>query len=63
MGLIIVLAVLALLQSVFNKLATLAETMSKAAGDDTSTHEFSNETRELQEISRAFRRLLGFASN
>ena len=58
LGLIIVLAVLALLQSVFNKLATLAETMSKAAGDDTSTHEFSNETRELQEISRAFRRLL-----
>ncbi|HXH64829.1 MAG TPA: EAL domain-containing protein [Mariprofundaceae bacterium] len=57
-GIIIVLAVLAILQGVFNKLSALAETMTKAAGDDATFHEFSNETRELQEISRAFRKLL-----
>jgi diguanylate cyclase (GGDEF)-like protein len=57
-GVLIVLAVLAMLQGVFSKLSVLAETMSKAAGADHADHELSNETRELQEISRAFRKLL-----
>jgi len=59
LGLIIVLAVLAILQGIFNRLSALATMMSKAAGGDTTVQEFSDETRELQEISRAFRKLLG----
>jgi len=58
-GLIIVLAVLAILQSIFNRLTALASMMSKAAGADITVHDFSEETRELHEISRAFRKLLG----
>jgi diguanylate cyclase (GGDEF)-like protein len=57
-GVLIVLAVLAMLQGVFSKLSALAETMTKVAGDEHADHEVSNETRELQEISRSFRKLL-----
>ena len=59
LGFIVVLAVLAILQGIFNKLTDLASMMSRATGGDLSVHEFSEETQELHEISRAFRKLLG----
>ena len=57
-GVIIVLAVLAMLQGVFTRLTVLAETMSKATDDGIPPTDSGNETRELREISHAFRKLL-----
>lgn len=59
LAVIIVLAVLAILQGIFNKLSALSAMMSRAAVSDASVHEFTEGTQELQEISRAFRSLLG----